>query len=150
MTTQNGSNDWNRKVVKLAALVNKHRLANGWSLFTQEQCQDMAPVWIEILDAERIPVGAYDDLYTKAMHRIARVLADGKKAPEFNATLLTSVWLGDSELQWKHYPRPSWNAISGEVERCQHCLGTGWEYVKESFPREVARCRCGKVPGRKF
>jgi len=150
MTTQNGSNDWNRKVVKLAALVNKHRLANGWSLFTQEQCQDMAPVWIEILDSERVPADAYEELYTKAMHRIGSLQGEGKKPPDFNAMFLASIWIGDAELRWKYAPRRPTMVQGHHIDRCKHCLDTGWEYVKESFPREVARCRCGRIPGQKF
>ena len=131
-------------------MLTKNRLATGFPALTAEQLEAMILVWMEILDNERIPDSAYEELYTKAMHRIAQIQADGKKPPDFNANLLASVWLGDSELRWKHYPRPSWNALKGEIERCQYCLDTGWEYVKQSLPREVARCRCGKVPGRKF
>jgi hypothetical protein len=135
-------------VVKLAALLNKQRLANGWGLLTQEQCEDMAPVWIEILDAERIPSNAYEELYIKAMRQIAKIQADGKKPPEFNATLLTSIWVGSSELRWKYYPMPNQIVAGSELVVCKYCYNSGWEFVKESFPREVARCRCGKIPGR--
>jgi len=136
--------------MKIAVLVNKHRIANGWTPLDQKQCEDLAPVWIEIFDNERIPVSAYEELYTKAMHRIGSLQGEGKKAPDFNAMFLASIWLGDAELRWKYHPRPNQLMAESELERCKYCLGTGWEYVKESYPREVARCRCGKIPGQKF
>jgi hypothetical protein len=110
----------------------------------------MAPVWIEILDSERIPADAYEEVYIKAMKQIAKTSAEGKKAPDFNATLLASVWVADPELRWKYAPRANQLMADSELEKCKYCLGTGWEYVKESYPREVARCRCGKIPGQKF
>ena len=109
----------------------------------------MVIVWQEVLDLERVPADAYEELYAKALHQIAKTQADGRKAPELNAMLLSSCWVGDAELRWKHAPRPT--MIQGhEIDRCRYCLDTGWEYVKQSLPREVARCRCGRIPGRKF
>lgn len=136
--------------MKLAALLNKHRLANGWTPLDARQCEDMVSVWIEILDSERVPESAYEDLYIKAMNQISKIQASGKKAPEFNANLLASIWIGDKELQWKHAPRRPDLIADSELVKCRYCLGTGWEYVKESYPREVARCRCGKIPGGRF
>ena len=144
--TQNGL----RKKRLLMQILAKHKLATGWGLVPDEQIETMVDVWVEILDQERVSVDAYQEIYSKALKQIAKATADGRKPPEFNAMLMASVWVGDSELRWKYAPRANQIMANSELERCKHCLGTGWEYVKESYPREVARCRCGKIPGQKF
>lgn len=127
-------------------ILTKHRMVNGWGMASPEELEKMAIAWIEILDSEKIPETAYEALYKGAMRKINAVIAEGKKAPDFNANLLASVWKGDRDLRETFTPRVSHN-IGMSSGGCSRCLGTGWEYMKTTYPREVARCRCGKIPG---
>lgn len=111
-----------------------------------EETEVMAAAWVEVLDSEKIPETAYEALYKGAMRKINAVIAEGKKAPDFNANLLASVWKGDRDLREMFTPRVTHN-IGMSSGGCSRCLGTGWEYMKTTYPREVARCRCGKIPG---
>ena len=131
----------------MAGILTKHRLTNGWGMAKPEETEVMAAAWVEILDSERIPETAYEALYSGAMRKINAVIADGKKAPDFNANLLASIWRGDRDLRDRFTPRTGYT-LGGMSGGCSRCLGTGWEYMKETYPREVARCRCGKIPGR--
>ena len=112
-----------------------------------EETEVMAAAWVEILDAEKIPETAYEALYNGAMRKINATIADGRKAPDFNVNLLASVWKSDRNLRDEFTPKSTY-LIGSMGAGCSRCHGTGWEYVVETYPREVARCRCGKIPGR--
>lgn len=136
-----------RKKRILGGILNKYRLVKGWTMLSLEDAELMTMAWVEILDGERIPDSAYDDLYNASMRKINAMVADGKKAPDFDANLMASMWRADRELRDRHAPRPL--SIVGSMSGgCSRCLGTGWEYMKEMYPKEVARCRCGKISGR--
>lgn len=112
-----------------------------------EDADLMTMAWIQILDLEKIPETAYEALYNATMRRINGLVADGKKAPDFDANLMASMWKSDRDLRDRFTPKSSY-LIGSVAAGCSRCYGTGWEYVKETYPREVARCRCGKIPGR--
>lgn len=112
-----------------------------------EDAELMTVAWIGILDLERIPEGAYEALYKASMRKINALVADGKKAPDFDANLMASMWKADRDLRDLYTPRTGY-LIGAVAAGCSRCLGTGWEYMKETYPKEVARCRCGKIPGR--
>jgi hypothetical protein len=113
---------------------------------TPEETERMSAAWVEILDSERIPETAYEALYNGAMRRISAIIADGKKAPDFDANLMASIWKGDRDLRVRFTPQSGY-LIGSMAAGCSRCHGTGWEFMKETYPKEVARCRCGKIPG---
>ena len=135
-----------RKKRVLGGILNKHRLTKGWAMLSVEDADLMTMAWIQVLDLERIPDTAYEAIYNGAMRKISSMVADGKKPPDFDANLMASIWRGDRDLREMFTPRVTHN-IGMSSGGCSRCLGTGWEYMKTTYPREVARCRCGKIPG---
>lgn len=116
-------------------------------MLSVEDADLMTMAWVEILDLERVPESAYEALYGAAMRRVNALISDGKKAPDFDANLLASVWKADRDIRDQYTPRTG--VVVGSMSGgCSRCLGTGWEFMKKTYPTEVARCRCGKIPGR--
>jgi hypothetical protein len=143
---QNSTQDGLQKQRLLRNILNKHRLTKGWAMLPPEQADAMITAWMEVLDLERIPYTAYEAIYQKTMATISRTIADGKKVPDFDANLMASIWKGDRDLRVRFTPQSGY-LIGSMAAGCSRCHGTGWEFMKETYPKEVARCRCGKIPG---
>lgn len=121
----------------MAAIINKFRLSNGWSMLPVADAEKMVGVWIEVLDTHRIPANAYDRLYAKAMEVRTLRIAEGRECPDFNANFLASLWLSDRSLR----AEPTQDAKQLETTlKCVLCNGTNWKPVISDKYSTVVRC----------
>lgn len=122
--------------VALWKLINKSRLANGWSTKTAEELDDTIEEWGRILKKYGIPVDALPELYDRAFDvRQAKFQASGYIV-SIDATLLVSQWTGENglakELRTRSIIPPDRRLYEELPKVCGTCFDTGIQAIGEN------------------
>jgi hypothetical protein len=129
----------------LGTIIFRTRLAKGWNGYDR-RTQDLAvQTWFEILNTEKIPPAAYDELYRRACSFQAAVIQSGREAPEMSAQLMLACWIGENGLlaEIKRHEIEARNRLPETAKsQCVRCFGTGMEYVYSASGE-----RLGSRPG---
>lgn len=115
----------------ICAVINKIRIAKGWSVLNASDAEIHAMVWLEVLNAAKVPHNAYDALYQRAMQAKARKLSMGDKDFELTPEFLVSMWLGEHGLGEELKRQEKRTALSQNAESiCGHCYGSGFRVME--------------------
>lgn len=128
----------------LFGLINKSRLLSGWSPKTAAELDATIRVWAEVLNQFEIPLGAYPELYQRAVDLRQWKMANGHEPPNIDATLLVSRWTGEGGLAAEYRRREveaGRTLAAGNAYGCRRCFGSGWEIVDTGGGYTAAR-RC--------
>ena len=129
------------KMRAVCAVINKIRIAKGWSVLNASDAEIHAIVWLEVLNHAGVPFTAYDALYQRAMQTKARKMAMGEKEIDLTPEFLVSLWIGENGLGKELAEAQGVKALPENAETvCKHCDGTGWRRVKDENYRGVAKC----------
>lgn len=123
-------------MVAACELINRVRIAKGWSVLPAEEAEITATVWIDILDTEYVPADAYGELFKRAISANAIKRSKGESPAEITPEYLLSFWIGSSGLRIE---REGEFGDDGRVD-CEICCGTGWRQVGDGNDRGVIRC----------
>jgi hypothetical protein len=125
----------------VCAVINKIRIAKGWSVLNASDAEIHAIVWLEVLNHAGVPFTAYDALYQRAMQTKARKMAMGDREIDLTPDFLVSLWIGENGLAKEWAQSNEVKALPENAESvCKHCDGTGWRRVKDENYRGVAKC----------
>ena len=114
----------------VCAIINKIRIAKGWSVLNASDAEISAVVWLEVLNAARVPHTAYDALYQRAMQAKARRMSMGEKDIDLTPDFLVSQWIGENGLAREMAETQKERLLPENAESvCKHCFGSGWKRV---------------------
>lgn len=114
----------------ICAVINKVRIAKGWSVLNASDAEIHAIVWLEVLNHAGVPYTAYDALYQRAMQTKARKMAMNDKEIDITPDFLVSLWVGENGLGRELADQQSVKALPENAESvCKHCFGGGWKKV---------------------
>lgn len=114
----------------ICAVINKVRIAKGWSVLNASDAEIHAIVWLEVLNHAGVPYTAYDTLYQRAMQTKARKMAMNDKEIDITPDFLVSLWVGENGLGRELADQQSVKALPENAESvCKHCFGSGWKKV---------------------
>jgi hypothetical protein len=129
------------KLRSVCNVINKVRVAKGWSVLPASEAEITATVWIEILDGANVPPDAYDELYQRAMKARARMLSEGGKVVEVTPEYLSSFWIGQNGLKCEREASQTKRLLPETAESsCPNCKGTGWKRFTKDGYTGVAEC----------
>lgn len=91
--------------------------------------EPMALVWIESLDAARIPFEQYAELYRRSITLRARRLAQGLKCEDFSVDMMIACWPSlAQELEQERINSGRYLSETA-ISDCPRCFGSGMEVV---------------------
>ena len=98
--------------------------------------------WFEILQTEKVPENAFDELYRRACQKQAVALGSGKEMPDMSAQLMLSCWIGDfglrNEIRQREFDSKKFLPSTAE-SICIRCDGTGLETIHSDNGRNLGR-----------
>lgn len=129
---------------KLGDVIDRWRLNLGWRPL-DDASQEMAiQSWANVLDSERVPPEAYNELFNRALQLRALMFSQGKDAPKFGVELMLACWIGPNGLRSEARQREIGQdrTLTANAESvCQHCFGTGWRRTEDGYGvGTVSRC----------
>jgi len=124
------------KMMAACELINRVRIARGWSVLPAEEAEITATVWIEILDTANVPADAYGELFKRAISANAIKRSKGENPAEITPEYLLGFWIGSSGLRSEREGKLD---DSQRVD-CRQCSGTGWKQVEGDGQKGVVRC----------
>lgn len=130
------------KLRAVCSVINKVRIAKGWSILPAAEAEITASVWIEILDSGRIPPSAYEALYQRAMEARTRKMSIGIQAPDITPDLLVSLWIGDNGLKKELEDKVGDRLMLTESAEsiCAFCFGSGFRIVERDGVSGAIKC----------
>ncbi len=110
-------------------VIDRWRLNKGWNPLDNESQMMQIQSWVNVMDSERVPATAYNELFVRALKLRASLFAQGKQPPDMGIELMLACWetlakeIEERRINEKRYlPETA-------VSDCPRCLGLGREFV---------------------
>jgi hypothetical protein len=124
-------------------VLNKRWLSQGWRVMDPKDSEAMALVWIESLDAHRVPYDQYAELYRRSIDLRVRRLNQGLRCDDFSVDLMLACWPSLRDELHDKRVREGRYLESNAASDCDMCHGGGMRLkVNEHDPSKSGYVRC--------
>lgn len=129
----------------MGQVLDRWRLNQGWNPWDNDTQSAAIKSYVYTLDAEKVPLTAYMELYERSLRSRVAALQSGKQLPNFGVELMLAEWLGPHGLRNELKTREidAGRTLTSNAESiCPKCDGTGMERTLDPQGRPTVRKGC--------